>query len=218
MSESEPKIVELVIEGHDGAAKTPIVNGVFQRLSEEGHKVKACAPFSEANSALGRDIYEFWISGSKEKIIEGLKILRGIVQKTRDDFAKTLNNEEVGVLIFDRGWMTLLRALDEVPEGLISDDDSTLNDEVKFWTDNIPPTVFGVTTPEITRDCEKFSRDIPWTATDNLLNEDYDRRLELASLHQDNIVHQYQRTDKRQNLTPIIEDIVQIIKRLIEKS
>jgi len=56
------------------------------------------------------------------------------------------------------------------------------------WTENILPTFFFETKPEITKQRSRFSRNVPWTKTDKLMREDYDKRMEFYNLYKDNFL------------------------------
>lgn len=190
---------EVVFEGHDASAKTPIIERLTQRLGEENHKVDVCAPFTRANERIrasgGRDIYENWISGERRKVLEGLSLLRSIVQEARVQAS--------GILLFDRGWMTVLRSLDDVPAGTLNPEDTDLQAELDFWLVPVSPTVFGVARPEITRACSRFNPDIPWD-----IDVDFERRCDLAQQFSPRVVYQYELFSKQQDLAPFIEGIL----------
>lgn len=203
---------EFVVEGNDGAAKTPVVAGVKERLEADGISVTVCAPFAIANERLRagdsgfKDVYQLWISGEEKNVLLGLRLLREVVSEAR---AK-IEQAGGGVLLLDRGWTTILRSMDEVDAEILGSDE--VKEELQFWLGSLPPTFFLDTTLDVVKERTRFSRDVPWTRVDSDIENDFMRKREIRDAHSDVIVGDYMVDRSRIDLEPIISDMVSRIK------
>lgn len=201
--------LQFAIEGHDGAAKTPVLERTCAALREKGHAVEVCAPYALANERLAgesvRDVYLLWAAGGREAR-RGFELLSGIVESARA--------RARGVLLFDRHWMSVLRCL-EVATGLPAAERDALAER---WRAAAPPTFFLEAPPSMTRQARRFTRDAPWTATDAALDEEYRAWLRLLEAHPAPIVGRYRVEDRAQDLAPIVADVTAKILSALEPS
>jgi len=182
-------MLEYVIEGHDGAAKTPVTLGVKKRLEELEYKVEICAPFQTANNIIPEpDIYMYWKNEDKAK--EALTILSGIVDESRTR-AKERN---VDIILYDRHWMTIIGEIYQRP-GL-----------EELWQDFLP-TFFLEAPVEKTLDCKRLSFDVPWTSSVERISQENHKYLNLAKVYTDHVVGHYVVKTRDQPLEPIVDSI-----------
>src|SRR5689334_13163805 len=108
---------EYIIEGNPGAGKSTVLSKIVNGLTEKGLRVKVATPFRDVKETLkgergGEDpLYDIWQSKNISDAEMALKLLRESVLQSREKIAK-LQNDGNAVLLFDRGWLTLLRALE----------------------------------------------------------------------------------------------------------
>ncbi|KKT76134.1 MAG: hypothetical protein UW70_C0021G0001, partial [Candidatus Peregrinibacteria bacterium GW2011_GWA2_44_7] len=139
---------EFVIEGVKGAGKTTIMGLVKNQLIEAGYgPILRCAPFAEALKTYfektGRqDIVKLW-SGTPEEQSYVEQLILGPIEKARERL-EAMDNKSV--LLFDRGWLTVLAAAQEAT----AKDPVSQEAFLKRWTTIIPPTFFIKVPPEIT--------------------------------------------------------------------
>ena len=87
-------MLEYVIEGHDGSAKTTLAEGIKNNLKVLGYKCGVFSPFHIANSLIDEpDIYLYWKTGKEKAAIE---LLQKVIHSIR------VQNLHLDVLIFDR--------------------------------------------------------------------------------------------------------------------
>ena len=181
-------VQEFSIDGHDGAAKTPIAEGVKAQLEASGLRVKLCAPFHLANDCVpGGEIYPYW--ETDEKAQEAIDLLKNLIA----NFRRECQEEKIDVALYDRHWMTVFAEIEGRPTQA-------------HWT-NFVPTFFIEAPPEKTTACSRFSLEIPWTTSIDQVERYYHRYLLLAQRYPKHIVDRFTVTDKRQPLTPIIDAI-----------
>lgn len=199
------KIFSYVFEWHDWSAKTPVIKLVSEKINNLWINTITCAPFSIANESLKikwvSDIYNLWIDW-EESTTKAQEIILNIINQYLETFQNNLWNNN-WVILFDRWWMTVLRWMQDCP--FI---DLKLKETLfAKWTENILPTFFFETKPEITKQRSRFSRNVPWTKTDKLMREDYDKRMEFYNLYKDNFLWYYEINKVRVDLNPIANDI-----------
>ncbi len=186
------KMIEFVIEGHDGSAKTPIAEGVRDKLDELGYSVSLYEPFQLVKEKIPEeDIYFYWGDGRAK---EAVNIIKGMIQEIRD-------NNKANIVLYDRHWMTVFSEIDSTPL-------------VNGWVD-FPPTFFLKVKPEITRQRNKFSYDIPFTSNNQQIQGYFNRYNQLAEKYSEHIVGNFEVLKNRIDLTIPIDLIVNcILKRL----
>lgn len=203
-------IIEVAFEGNDGSGKTTTIGGVSRELWKNGIAHVVVAPFAEANKILQvkgvSDIYKYWISGDREKVIEGLGLLGEIVTKTRQDINNQLPEDGGGVVLYDRHWMTVLRSMEDVPSTVEIQGDSGIQEKLSFWLKNIPPTVFCEATPDVTRLSHKFHPDRGWNKTDAAMAQEYNSRLCLVKKYRDRIL----RINEYTGHFPMLNDFIKL--------
>lgn len=82
--------IEIVVDGTDGAGKTPCVELLCERFRARGFSVASHAPYRE------REVYPLWESDPEE----AARIIVEIMERFRD------NHADAELLIWDRGWPT----------------------------------------------------------------------------------------------------------------
>jgi predicted ATPase len=187
------KMLEYVIEGHDGSAKTPIVDGVKNRLERAGLVVEVCAPFQVVNNQIEEeDIYLYW--QNDEMTTKALELLSNAInyarQKAKDNGAD--------ILLYDRHWLTIVGEIDH---------------RNKFEWEDYRPTFFIEAPVEKTMDCKRFSFAIPWTSSVEVITDCYDKYLVLAEKYSEHIVQKYRVEKRTQPLGGIIDSIYDHIIR-----
>ena len=95
--------MEFAVDGHDGAAKTPILEGVAQRLRLQGYSVKTVALFHQANVLVsGGEIYPLW--GSVDSTLWAIALLESHLLEAQT--ACLTHGDDI--LLYDRHWMTVM--------------------------------------------------------------------------------------------------------------
>ena len=184
---------QYVIEGHDGSGKTPIAKGVKSLLIKHNLRVDICAPFQIANSMIPeQDIYFYWKDPSNAKKAIGL--LSGIINQCEERARK----EGLDVLLYDRHWLTVLGEIDHRPKLR------------QLWT-NFQPTFFIEAPVNKTLDCKRFSFDVPWTSSIEVITDYYYKYLRLIEKYSQYIVGRYKVESRTQPLDPIINSITDYI-------
>ena len=184
-------MLEYVIEGHDGSAKTPIAGGIKNNLTALGYQCKVYSPFHIANSLIDEDdIYVYWKTGREKTAVE---LLQKVIHSIRTQ------NFHLDVLIFDRHWLTVL--------GEIDDHENLRN----LWAD-FPPTFFIEAPIHKTLDCKRFSYETLWTSSNEQVEYYYHRLLNLAQKYKQYIIDQFIVETRIQPLDPIINSITQRIQ------
>lgn len=183
---------EFAFDGHDGAAKTPILEGVAAQLSSCGLRVSTFAPFHAANAFIGSEVYPMWEQDDSAFAL--LAILRSLIFWARNEAEET----SADVLLFDRHWMTIL---------------GEIHGRHRFrheWYDFIP-LFFIQAPPSKTKACDRFSYAFGWTSSDAMVKYYYQRYFEIARRHHQFLLGQYEVVDKRQPLEPIITSVTGVI-------
>jgi thymidylate kinase len=147
----------IVIEGHKGAGKTPLISAIKSNLSAIGISHLVIEPWQLAIKEFKVDPYFLFTDHSKSKII--CEYLADILENSlhRDD----------KLIIFDRHWMTFLMSTSLIDRGraLITQDD------FRNYFDRVmscnPVTYFIAGTPSVLRGRAGRTGDLPW-------NEDVD--------------------------------------------
>ncbi len=178
-------LLELVIDGHDGAAKTPVVEGVRERLIERGYSVGAYAPFQLVKKRIPEpNINSYWDDGRTGLAVD---LLRGVIEEVRGTSTEQ-------VILYDRHWMTIFTEI----EG---------TELAKRW-DDFPPTYFmSIATPEIIKGRKRFDPSFRHTASDQVIEEYCRRYNQLAELHSSHIVGRFVVNEQRVDLTVPINEI-----------
>lgn len=185
-------MLEFAIDGHDGAAKTPILQAVEQQLVSAGLRVWRCAPFHIANAQHGGDVYPLWAHDDSTRQL--LERLRDVLAGER----RLAQEENAQVLLFDRHWMTILVEIDG-RQAVGS-----------LWVDFVP-TFFVQAPPSKTKACDRFSYDLGWTSSDERVDYYYHRYLDIARRYPQFLLGQYEVVHKRHPLDPIVTDVTQKI-------
>jgi len=189
-------MLEYVIEGHDGSAKTPIAGGIKNNLTALGYQCEVFSPFHVANSLIDEpDIYLYWKTGKEKAAIE---LLQKVVHSIR------VQNLHLDVLIFDRHWLTVLGEIDD------------REDLRELWVD-FPPTFFIEAPVQKTLECKRFSYETFWTSSNKQVGYYYHRLLNLAQKYHQYLVDQFIVETRTQPLGPIIDKISQYIQHDLKK-
>lgn len=189
-----PEILEVVVEGHDGSAKTPFIAEMQKEIEDRHMPTVICAPFASANEQLRsegyKDIYQLWVSNKIDEVLKAMQLLRTIVEQTREAVRQSTSSGRV-LLIFDRGWMTVLRGLEDVQKEVLRNlnENPVFPQELAFWMQHVPPTIFGIATPEMTKQTKRWHPGIPWDG-----QEDYEQRLKHLDEHRSRVIYTYERT------------------------
>lgn len=114
--------MKVVIEGINGAGKTPTIDCLISEFEQVGMKARSYAPYHLVRDKIdGSDIYPLWSSDPFRAIDK--------LTETIDEIEHEAEESGVDALIFDRHWMTAFTQLDKCPE--ISE----------MWTIDKPKTV-----------------------------------------------------------------------------
>lgn len=187
-------MLELVIEGHDGAAKTPVALGLQERLQQVGYHGRVYAPFQLANQTVPeKEIYSYWGTRTEEVI----KILQRVLTEIKTEAV----TDNLNFIIYDRHWMTVLREISGTPYQ-------------QYWTDFLP-TFFMEAPPEKTQSCKRFSSACPWTASLDKITEEYQAYLRIAANYHQYILGHYLVNKNDQPLRPIIEEIATTVLEVL---
>lgn len=189
-------MLEFAIDGHDGSAKTPILEGVRDALVASGITVATEALFHRMNEQRGEEIYPLWAFD------EGADVLVELFQTLEAQVVDRSYASGADVLLWDRHWMTVLVETIDRPS-------------VRRLT-SLPPMFFIEAPPSKTKGCQRFSYELGWTASDAKVEEYYRRYLDLADRLEGLVLKRYLVTERRQDLTPIIQDVVAIILSRME--
>ena len=133
----------------EGSAKTPITEGVRNKLITLGKKVHICAPFAAANAEIQEDdIYEYWFDRAKRR--QAVNILKNIISKA--------TARETDIILYDRHWLTIERCLSYLPI------------EERLW-DKYIPTFFieapiNKNSPRILTKSEKVEKEVYLSLTE----------------------------------------------------
>lgn len=186
---------EFSIEGHDGAAKTPIAEQVKEKLQHLGLAVELYAPFHIVKDKIPeKDIYFYW--GDNEKTKQAISLLSEIVNSLR----KNAIQRGVDIILYDRLWLTIMVEINTRPE--LSE----------LWT-IFSPTFFITCPPEKTINSKRFSFQVPWTSSKEQVQDYYDRYNEVAQKYSKYIIEQYRVEAREQSLEPIVDSIVSHIMK-----
>jgi thymidylate kinase len=185
-------MLEYVIEGHDGAAKTPIANGVKKELEKENLTVIVRNTFQMANALLNHDIYHLWQNDDNAEL--AVNLLKLVVNNIRQE----AQEKNADVILYDRHWVTVM--------GEIQGRES-LQDQWSYF----PPTFFIGAPIEKTLECSRFSYEIPWTSSNEVIEQGRQKHLQIANKYQEHILGTYEVKTKDQPLNPIINDITRKI-------
>lgn len=203
---------EIVIEGHDGSAKTPVARRVADALRDRGFRVGIRAPFLATNEmlaaeqassqgipidALSReellacDIYHLW--QTPDGTLRAMALLSSVIER----FRTAARNEGLDLILWDRHWVTVLAQIRS---------DAAL---LQHWGD-FPATFFLEAPVTKTMDCNRFSYDVPWTRDDATLARFYQTFLDVVHDYPQHILARYRVETRTQDLAPIVEDVVRL--------
>jgi len=178
-------MLEFAIDGHDGAAKTPVATKVSAKLQSLGYKTIVFESFIEANRRINKNIYPCW----QENPQMAMELMESVLKESA--------SSNVDVIIYDRHWMSIIVQL----FGTALE---------KQWTRFIP-TFYMQAPIEKTVACERFSWDIPWTHSKEQLEHwitTYDATSKKYAQH---ILGTYVVSTREQCLKPIENDILKKI-------
>jgi thymidylate kinase len=180
----ETKMLEFVMEGHDGAGKSTVLAGVKKKLEQKGITTKIHAPFYLVKELIPEDdIFCYW----KNRANTAVNLLSKAIKQAREQ----PSNPQV--LLFDRHWMTIFSEIENTP----------LENN---WND-FPPTFFLQAAPNVTKSHERFTYDCPFTNNDEEITKYYHIFNNLTQKYSYHILGKYLVTCKQQDLTPIVDDI-----------
>jgi len=185
-----------LFEGHDGAAKTPVSEGVAKVLREQGKTVGLYAPFPLVAKQLGHDIYLLW--SNRESAQRAVCLLKDVM----DDICTEARQESLDIVLIDRGWFTVVSELER--RGMAHE---------IHWTGACIPFFFLEAPPQKTLACQRYSSQIPWTDSLATITEYHDLYLRLIAdpRYEEFVLARYLVETRTQPLGPIIEDIVRRI-------
>jgi hypothetical protein len=192
---NEDKMLEFALDGTDGSAKTPICEGVLSELTRKGIKSTSFDPFQEVRKLIPEsDIYPYWKDGRAET---ALHLIQQVVEQCREDSLR----KGIDVLLYDRLWLTLFTEIDDTP--LASQ-----------WNHFVP--TFILTAPrEIIVKRPGFSYGLPFSSSDQMLDDYHSKYLTLSKKYSSPIFGSYEINALRVDLRPIIKDITtKIVSRI----
>jgi hypothetical protein len=180
---------ELVIEGHDSAAKTPIAEGVKRELQSRGVRAEVYAPFRRVNAKIPEpDMYLYWAEDATAR--RAVELLASEIALVREE----ARERGVEVVIYDRHWMTVLSEIEHRPALRA------------LWEDFLP-TFFVEAPPVKTMSAERFSFGVPWTSSAEKVAYYYQVYLALAERYARHIVARFRIEMHNEPREPIIGSI-----------
>ena len=174
---------EFAIDGHDGAAKTPIAKRVSSRLQKIGYNAEVFEPFIEVNRHLGENIYPYW----KENPKFAMELMSLALDKSV--------SSDLDIVIYDRHWLSIVVQL--------------LGTAFERQWEKFVPTFYMQAPIEKTISCDRFSWDIPWTSSRKQLQNWIDSYNIASKRYSGHILGTYVVSTREQPLEPIEHDIIQ---------
>jgi len=184
-------MLEFAIDGHDGAAKTPVARKVSVVLQRLGYRTKVFEPFIEANRRLGKNIYPYW----QENPQLAVELMESVLREP---------TAPLDIVIYDRHWLSVIVQL----FGTVFETQ---------WMRFIP-TFYMQAPIEKTISCERFSWDIPWTRSLEQLQYWIDTYNTVSKKYSQHVMGTYVVSTREQPLEPIEGDIVQKILRTVHSN
>lgn len=175
----------ICIEGMKGAGKSTTIQGLRNSLAQWEVDVEIIAPFAQANN-------HFEAQGGLFPLLQDKNSCQNAFNYVLTIYRKELESSvpQGSLRLLDRGWMTLLCALEDsiLPEG-----QKDLLQEMIVKT--IPSTIFLHASPELTQQRRKDELDQKsGLSSQNLIEHDYTRRLALRNHHRESIVFNFDST------------------------
>lgn len=149
----------IVIEGHKGAGKTPLISAMKKTLENGGIKYKIAEPWQAAIKEFRIDPYYLFTDPNRAKEI--VNFLSLYINDSYD------SNDSDSLLIYDRQWLTFLTSMTLInPE---KSNFTKIQYEILFskLMKNKPITFFIASTPSILKNRRSRKGPPPW-------NEDLD--------------------------------------------
>lgn len=190
---------EFVFEGHGAGGKSSVVPFVKSRLEEESIRVVAIEPFPLAENSvpsvypLDHRLYSMFAEG-QDSALEAERLVVRVMEENKRRFLESLGDDDVtAVILWIREWMTFIRSFDDVPW----DSDVVKGEAYSRWLDREQhPMFFFEASPELTRSHPDFKRTSPWNASDEIMQFEFDRRMELLSDFKGKLLSHYVRPDR----------------------
>lgn len=186
----------IVICGTKGAGKTSTMAKLEANLKAAGLYVQVFAPFQDMNTLYKND------QGGYGKLIRSLADARGVMAKHEQfvdqdiaQFEKNLLSSlaSKGVLLFDRGWLTILTSL------IVAKDMSTSEQRRiwrHYWMNHVYPTAFLEANPMRTFERRHGQLDVKsGLPSDELVWSDYFRRKLMAGRFKNWVFAHYNTSD-----------------------
>jgi predicted ATPase len=168
-----------VIEGQSGAGKTPLINQMLMTLNKYGFKSLSVAPFTKANQYIVdndmTDLYPLGIYNCWSESIQTAVFAEDLISFYIETALNEIKDNEKGILILDRGWLTVCMGLIESKY-----ENSEKSKLISKWINQNIPTFFLDTKQEITQSRQSWNPIMPWT------NENIDSDFSLRRNYIDN--------------------------------
>jgi len=158
----------LVVEGHKGAGKTPLIAAMRKSLEDGGIKHHIAEPWQAAIKEFGTD--PFYLFTDNDRAREIVEFLSGYVRRT---LAET---DDDTLLVFDRQWLTFLTSITLIDTEGAGFSQAQYRQYFKSFMKCEPWTFFIASTPYVLKNRASRKGPPPW-------NEDVDNwtRLRLFS-------------------------------------
>jgi len=139
------KPLELVIEGCKGAGKGTTIGLVEKGLEKAGISYQVSAPFNEVRLAHQAKTQEKDFAYLWNKSPEDCSLAENMIEQAIEDARAKAHEQAIEVLLFDRGWITLMAALED---GVFIDETDKQN-RLKKAISKVAPAFFLRVTPEV---------------------------------------------------------------------
>lgn len=162
----------LVIEGHKGAGKTPLISSMRKSLEAGGIKHHIAEPWQAAIKEFGID--PFYLFTNDERAREIVEFLSGYVRRTLAETDKDT------LLVFDRQWLTFLTSITLIDTEAAGFSQAQYHQYFRKFMGCNPWTYFIASTPYVLKNRASRKGPPPW-------NEDVDywTRLRLFNKYRD---------------------------------
>lgn len=182
---------KLIIEGINGAGKTPTINLLTNTLDDAGIRAATYAPYHLVRDKIAEDdLFPLWDDRPQEAVT--------LLQHTIAEIESDARSKSLDVLVFDRHWVTAY--VQSLKNPVIAD----------WWGDNFAPTILlDSPTDHLLRLASRGYTE-PWLQADALQQyvAEYD---EIYQQYITKFIGKFTVSRSDQNLQPIVDQITDTI-------